>query len=83
MGTWQKRHYEAIADYAKKNGYRMAMGRFPNAQFVDKNGEQITKHINDILVEYQISKNDEAKERKRLKNEEERNKPWQERFKQR
>jgi hypothetical protein len=83
MASWQKKHYEAMADYAKRNELRLAMGRYPNAQFIDKDGKQITKHINDLLVEHETSKKDSDRERRRVKIEEENRKPWHERFKQR
>lgn len=83
MPTWQKKHYQAIEHYAKSNGLKMMMSRFPKAQFLDKNGVTVTKDINDLLVNFSTSQKEENQERKRLKNEEENRKPWTERFKRR
>jgi hypothetical protein len=79
--TWSADHYKAIALYAKRNELRMSLSVYPKANFVDKNGKQITKDIMDLMLEYRTNKLEEDRERRRKKQEEENQKPWTERRK--
>ena len=82
MPSWTSEHYKAIANWAKRNDLRIAMGSYPNAQFLTKDGESKSWDISELVKEYQTNKKDEARERRRLKVEEENRKPWHERYKQ-
>lgn len=82
MGSWTGEHYKAIANYAKQHDYKIAMGSYPIARFIDQDGKEVTAEISKLVQEYHTNKKDEAKERRRIKQEEENRKPWHERFKQ-
>lgn len=83
--AWTTEQYKAIAAYAKRHEYRMQMassvGLDPKAAFLDKDGREIKVPISEVVLQYQVNKKEEAKERRRIKQEEERNKPWHQRFK--
>lgn len=78
---WTSEQYKAIAGYAKRHDLRIAMCTHPTARFVDKDGKAVERNINDLVVEHTTNKNEEAREKRRLKVEEENRKPWHERFK--
>ncbi len=79
--AWTQLHYKAIGLYAKQNNLKVALGSFPIARFVDKDGKEIAKNIQHLMIAYQTNKKEETKERKRLKVVEEKSKPWQARSK--
>lgn len=81
---WSADQVKAIFGYAKKRELRVVMsssvGSDPKVYFLDKNEVEVSVPISDVVLEYRKNTKEEARERKRIKTEEERNKSWQERF---
>lgn len=73
MASWTPEHYRAIDTYAKRNRLRVTLGSFPTARFLDSDGKLVSKHINDVVKDYQAWKLEEAREKRRNKRLEERN----------
>lgn len=81
--AWTTQQLQAIVSYAKRRNFKMMLssstGINPKACFLDQQGIRHDVEISEVVREFNTSKNDEKRERARVKREENKQ-PWKRRI---